>query len=97
MEKHQIIVFTFISIFNFKYLNNPVILGNLKSNGLTSISKYPTKYLELVFVSTNFEITIASTSQIFVELFISYFRLLLLSRQISTLFYYQQNFALLFS
>ena len=38
----------------------------VKINGLITLSKYPIKYVELVFVSTNFEITILSslTSQI---------------------------------
>ena len=42
-------------------LINPLILGNMKINGLITLSKYPIKYLELVFVSTNFEITTLST------------------------------------
>ena len=37
-----------------KYL---LILGIIKANGLTALSKYPIKYLELDFVLTNFEIT----------------------------------------
>ena len=36
----------------------PLILGNAKTNGLITLSKYPVKCLELVLVSTNFEITI---------------------------------------
>ena len=38
------------------------MLGNIKADGLKTLSKYPIKYLELVFVSINFEITILSTS-----------------------------------
>ena len=55
------------------------------------MSKYPIKYLELVFALTNFEITILSvlTSQIFIGFFVAEtFLLLLLSPQISTLLYY---------
>ena len=41
------------------------MLGVIKSlnvtNGITSLSKYPIKYLEIVFVLTNFEISILST------------------------------------
>ena len=36
----------------------PLILGIIKTNGLIALSKYSIKYLELVFVSINFEITI---------------------------------------
>ena len=44
----------------------PLVLGNIKFIGLKTLSKCPIKCLELVFVSTNFEITILSrlTSQI---------------------------------
>ena len=34
-------------------LTYPLILGIIKSNGLIALSKYPIKYLELVFVLTN--------------------------------------------
>ena len=48
-----------------------LILGIIKSNGLIVLSKYPIKFLELVFVLTNFKITILSTltSQMFMGLF----------------------------
>ena len=36
-------------------------LDNIKTNGLITLSKYLIKYLELNFVSINFEITILST------------------------------------
>ena len=39
-------------------LTYPLILGVIKTNGLMVLSKYPIKYLQLVFVLTNFEITI---------------------------------------
>ena len=54
-----------------KVLRYPLILGNIKTNGLIISSKYPIKYLELFFVSTNFEMTISLTSisQIFIGLF----------------------------
>ena len=54
-------------------LSNPLICGNIKTNNLLTLSEYLVKYLELVFVSTNFEITILSilTSQIFIGFFSS--------------------------
>ena len=42
-------------------LTYPLILGIRKSNSLIALSEYPIKYLELVFILTNFEITILST------------------------------------
>ena len=36
----------------------PFILGNSKTNGLITSSKYPIKYLELFIISINFEKTI---------------------------------------
>ena len=44
-----------------------LILGNIKTNGLITLYKYPIKYLKLFFLSTNFEMTISliSTSQMF--------------------------------
>ena len=42
-------------------LTYPLILGIIKTNGLIVLSQYPIKYLELVFVCTNFEKTILST------------------------------------
>ena len=49
-------------------LTYPLILDNIQTDGLITLSKYPIKYLELIFVLTNFEITILSTltSQIFI-------------------------------
>ena len=41
-----------------KFLTYPLIVGNIKTNCLVTSSKYPIKYLELFFVSINFEITI---------------------------------------
>ena len=32
----------------------PIILDNIKSNALITLSKYPIKYSELVFLSFNF-------------------------------------------
>ena len=54
-------------------LTYALILGIIKTNGLISLSKYPIKYLELVSVSINFEITILPTltSQIFIGFFAS--------------------------
>ena len=39
-------------------LTYPLILGNIKTNGLITLFKYQMKYLELFFVSANFEMTI---------------------------------------
>ena len=49
-------------------LTSPLNLGNIKTNCLITSSKYLVKYLELFFVSINFEISILSTSasQIFI-------------------------------
>ena len=77
-------------------LTYPLILGIIKTNGLIIILNFtPIKYLELVFVSINFEITILSTltSQIFssIKLFS-----LFLSLQISQLLYYEKKFVIIF-
>ena len=64
----------FLSLSPFLTINlltNTLILGNTKTNGLITLSKYLMKYLELVFVSSNLEITILSTltSQMFIGIF----------------------------
>ena len=41
-------------------LTYPLILRIIKTNGLMTLAKYSTKYLELIFVLINFEITILS-------------------------------------
>ena len=70
MRKHIELLFSFLSSsLTLNVVTYPLILGNIKTNCLITISKYPIKQLELVFVSTNFEITILSnfiniTSQI---------------------------------
>ena len=43
-----------------KILTNPLVLSNIKTNGLITSSKYPINYLEPFFVSISFEITILS-------------------------------------
>ena len=48
--------------FSLKVLTYSLILGNIKTNGLVTSSKYPIKYLELFFVSIKFDITILSAS-----------------------------------
>ena len=50
---------------NLHVLTNPFTLGSIKINDITS-PKYPIQYLQLVFVSNNFEITALSklTSQL---------------------------------
>ena len=54
--------------FSLKGLTYLLILGNIKANGLITSSKYAIKYLEVFFVSINFEITVllTPTSQIFI-------------------------------
>ena len=72
----------------------PLILGIIKSNGVIALSKYQIQNLELVFVLTNFEITMFTilTSQ-FLQVFLQHktFLLLFLSLQISALLYYEKN------
>ena len=46
---------------NLNVLTYPILLGIIKTNGLTYLSKYPIKYLGLVFDLTNFKIGILST------------------------------------
>ena len=41
---------------NLNVLTYPLILDIIKTNGLIVLSKYPLKYLELVFVLTSFEV-----------------------------------------
>ena len=54
-----------------KVLTYPLILGNIKSYGLTTSFKYQIKYLELFFILNNFGITMLSTpiSKIFISFF----------------------------
>ena len=68
MWKDINLLFPFLTLNVIAY---PLILDIFKTTGLTVLSQYPIKYLELVFVLTNFEIAILSTltSQIFVGLF----------------------------
>ena len=67
-------LFLFLSL-PLNVLTYPFILGNTRTNGLVTSSKYPIKYLELFFVSTNF-------------LHHKFLILLLLPYQISTVLYY---------
>ena len=66
MDKDINLLFPFLTVFTYS-----LILDIIITNVLIALSKYPIKYLELVFVLTNFEITILSTltSQIFISLF----------------------------
>ena len=68
MWKDINLLFPFLTLNVIAY---PLILDIFKTTGLTVLSEYPIKYLELVFILTNFEIAILSTltSQIFVGLF----------------------------
>ena len=79
---------------SLKVLIYPLILGNIKTNGISTLSEYLIKYLELVLVSINVEKTIllTSTSQnLFGFLRHKIFPLMLLSGQISTLLYHLKN------
>ena len=64
---------TFLSLsqsLNLKVSSYPLILGNIKTNGLMILSKYSIRYLELSLVSTNIEMTaLISTYQIIVVFF----------------------------
>ena len=57
---------------SWKVSTYPLILCNIKTNGLITSSKYPIKYLESVFVLINFETNMLSTltSRIFIFLFL---------------------------
>ena len=60
------------SSLNLNILTYPLILGIIKTNGLIALSNFiPIKYLELDFLSINFEATILSklASQIFIGFF----------------------------
>ena len=78
-------------------LTYPLILGIIKTNGLLTLYKYPIKYLELLFVVTNFEITISLTltSQIFIGFFpTKNFSFAIFVSQSSTLLYYEKDFVI---
>ena len=82
-------------------LTYPLILGIIKTNGLIDLSNFiPIKYLELVFVSINFQISVLSTltSQILLGFFsgIKLFFYLFLSLQISPLVCYEKKFMIVF-
>ena len=76
----------------------PLILRNIKTNGTATLSKYPFEYLELVFVSSYFEIAILSTLtyQIFVVFSTITFIFAILSLIIPTLVYCQKNLLIIF-
>ena len=86
-------------------ITHQLIIGNIKTNNLRTLSNYPIKYLEivfeLVFLSINFEITILSilTFQIFIYLSIIYlflcsinFFLLPFSHKIPISLYYHRQY-----
>ena len=82
-------------------LTYPLILGIIKTNGLIALSNFiPIKYLELVFVSINFQISVLSTltSQILLGFFsgIKLFFYLFLSLQISPLVCDEKKFMIVF-
>ena len=69
--KTYFLLLSLSSSLTLNVLTYPLILSNIKTNGLIYLSKNPIKYLQTVFVSPNFEITILSilTSQIFIVFF----------------------------
>ena len=72
LHKDINLLFLFLSSpLSLNILIYPLILGNIKTSGLTTSSKYPIKHLELFFVTTNFEMIILSTltSQFFIGFF----------------------------
>ena len=56
-----------------KALTYPLILGNIKTNGFITSSKYSIKYLEWVFASINFDVTtlLILKCQIFTNFFVT--------------------------
>ena len=73
MRKDINLLFLFLSpSLTLKGLTYPLILSNIKTNGLTTLPKNPIKYLESFFVLIKLEITILSTltSWLFIGLFV---------------------------
>ena len=97
MERHQFLFLSLSPSLTGNFLTYSIILGNIKTSGITTLYKHPIKCLELVFVSANLEITIvyASISQTFIVFYNMKF-FLLLSHQISTLLLYQKKLSLFF-
>ena len=65
MLKDINLLFLFLSLsppLSLKVQTYPTILGNIKTNGIITSSKYPIRYFELFFVSIDFEIIVLSTS-----------------------------------
>ena len=64
----------------------PIILDNIESNGFITSSKYSIKYLELLFIPTNFSMIVFSTCTL--QIFIGFWHhKMLLSYQVSTLYF----------
>ena len=87
------IFFVFIFVFILKSFNISIHLCNIKTDGLITSCKCSNKYLELFFVSINFERAILPT--LIFLIFIVFFHhknllLLLLFYQTSTILYYQK-------
>ena len=94
-QKNEFIYLFSVFIFAFilKSFNISIHLCNIKTNGLITSYKCSIKYLELFFVSINFEIAILSTLifLIFIVFFLhKILLLLLLFHQTSTILYYQK-------
>ena len=69
MQKEISLLFlSLFSSWNLNVLKYPFVLGNIKTNGFITLTKYPIKYLELTFVSANFEMT---TSLFYKQFFFS--------------------------
>ena len=98
MERHQFLVLSLSPSLTGNFLTYPIILGNIETSGITTLYKHSIKCLQLVFISTNLEITILYTS--ISQTFIVFYNIkfcVLLSLQISTLFLYQKKLSLFFS
>ena len=67
----NLLLLSLSSSLTLNILTYSLTLGIIKADAFKTLSKYPIKYSELVFVLTNFEIAILSTltSQIFIVVF----------------------------
>ena len=69
IQKYISLLFLFLSTsLTLSVLISLLIWGNVDTNNFITLYKYPIKYLELLFVSTNFEVAILlkSPSQVFI-------------------------------
>ena len=95
IRKYIYLLFLFLSpSLSLNVLTYPFILGNIKTNGLITASKHPIKYLEIFFVSTNFEFCYEHENPNFLSVSSHYnFFYHFCLTKISTLLYYQKNWS----